>query len=198
MNASQLIKLKSPLILASKSPRRKQLLHSMGFDFEVVPSNINEDKIFNEKASNYVMTLAKAKAAEVASEHPNSIIIGADTTVVFDNSYLNKPKDPNEARQMLNRLSGNTHSVFSGLCIFDTSQMLIQCDYSRTDVTFRKLDDEEINYYVDSGSPMDKAGSYGIQDDMGSIFVESIVGDFYNVVGLPIVKLYKLLRGLSD
>lgn len=197
MNASSLIKLKSPLILASKSPRRKQLLASLGFEFEVKPSHIDEDKIYNEDPAKYVINLAKAKASEIAPDNPNSIIIGADTTVCFEGEYLNKPQDENEAKLMLRRLSGSVHSVYSGICVFDTSQMLIETDYEKTDVKFRNLDAEEIEAYVSSGSPMDKAGSYGIQDDMGAIFVEKIVGDFYNVVGLPLVKLYNILRGLG-
>jgi septum formation protein len=197
MNASSLIKLKSPLILASKSPRRRQLLASLGFEFEVKPSHIDEDKIYNEDPAKYVINLAKAKASEIAPDNPNSIIIGADTTVYFEGEYLNKPQDENDAKLMLRRLSGSVHSVYSGICVFDTSQMLIETDYEKTVVKFRNLDNEEIEAYVSSGSPMDKAGSYGIQDDMGAIFVEKIVGDFYNVVGLPLVKLYKILRGLG-
>lgn len=197
MNASSLIKLKSPLILASKSPRRRQLLASLGFEFEVKPSHIDEDKIYNEDPSKYVINLAKAKASEIATDNPNSVIIGADTTVYFDGEYLNKPRNEEEATKMLSRLSGSVHSVYSGICVFDTRQMLIETDYGKTEVKFRNLDAEEIAAYVKSGSPMDKAGGYGIQDDMGAIFVEKIVGDFYNVVGLPLVKLYKILRGIG-
>jgi septum formation protein len=197
MKASSLFNFQTKLILASKSPRRKQLLESLGLDFEVKPSNVNEDTIFNADPGKYVIELAKAKATKVAIDNPGSIVIGSDTTVYHNGNYLNKPKDHEEAFKMLSTLSGSIHEVYSGICVFDSSNMTIENDFSVTQVKFRNLDKEEIKAYIESGSPFDKAGAYGIQDDFGAIFVEEIKGDFYNVVGMPLVKLYNILRGIS-
>lgn len=183
------------IVLASASPRRKQLLKQISLDFIVKSSNFDEDSVYNENPDQYVMQLAKGKAAEIASmeEYRDFLIIGADTTVYFNNKYLNKPQNKVEAKEMLNNLSNSWHQVFSGICLIDNLNHTINTDYSVTDVKFRKLNEEEIDYYISTGSPMDKAGSYGIQDDFGALFVEQIRGDFYNVVGLPLVKLYALL-----
>lgn len=196
MNAAKLLKLNKRIILASKSPRRKQLLSSFGFDFDVIPSDFDEDTIYNEDPAKYVIDLAKSKALSVGENNPNSIIIGADTTVYFNGEYLNKPSDKKEAKEMLGYLSNSIHSVYSGICVFDSENMLIKTAYEKTDVKFRKLEESEIDAYVAGGSPLDKAGAYGIQDDFGALFVEKINGDFYNVVGLPILKLYSLLKEL--
>lgn len=187
------------IILASASPRRKQLLSQIGLDFKIQASNFDESKIYYEDPAEYVMNLAKYKAQSIAAnvKSKNCLVIGADTTVYFNNKYLNKAIDEQEAKEMLLSLSNNWHSVFSGICVIDTKNNIEKLDYSETKVKFRKLTIEEIEYYISTGSPMDKAGSYGIQDDFGAIFVEEIIGDYYNVVGLPLVKLYKMLRELD-
>lgn len=186
------------IVLASASPRRKQLLKQISLDFIVRASNFDEDQIYNENPEQYVMQLAKSKAADISSEEEfrDHIIIGADTTVYFNGQYLNKPKNEAQAKNMLISLSNSWHQVYTGICVIDNRNFIINTDYSVTDVKFRKLSEEEIDYYISTKSPLDKAGSYGIQDDFGALFVEQIRGDFYNVVGLPLVKLYQMLISL--
>lgn len=186
------------IVLASASPRRHQLLKQISLDFVVKASSFDEDSIYNDFPEQYVMQLAKSKAKEIAKlpEFNDYLIIGADTTVYFNNSYLNKPKDEKEAKLMLENLSNNWHQVYSGICLIDNRTEKTLNDFSVTNVKFRELSNMEIDYYVATGSPMDKAGSYGIQDDFGAIFVEKIEGDYYNVVGLPLVKLYALLLSI--
>ena len=183
------------IVLASASPRRSQLLKQMSLDFEVKVSNFNEDIIYNENPEQYVLELAEGKAKEIAkiNDYSSHIIISADTTVYFNNKYLNKPANPEEAKFMLQSLSNNWHKVYTGICVIDNINNIIKKDCSITNVKFRELNNTEIDYYINTGSPMDKAGSYGIQDDFGALFVEKIEGDYYNVVGLPIVKLYNIL-----
>lgn len=197
MNIANILKINKQIVLASRSPRRKQLLESLGLDFIVHPSDIDESKIYNASPDKYVISLAKAKAVAVSNEYSDSIIIGSDTTVHFKGDYLNKPETKEEAYQMLSSLSGNYHSVYSGISVLDNSRMILKTDYSETKVKFRNLFKDEIEQYIESGSPMDKAGAYGIQDDFGATFVERIKGDFYNVVGLPLVKLYLILMELA-
>lgn len=186
------------IVLASASPRRQQLLKQISLDFVVKASSFDEDSIYNDFPEQYVMQLANCKAKEIAKlpEFNDYLIIGADTTVYFNNSYLNKPKDEKEAKLMLENLSNNWHQVYSGICLIDNRTEKTLNDFSVTNVKFRELSNMEIDYYVATGSPMDKAGSYGIQDDFGAIFVEKIEGDYYNVVGLPLVKLYALLLSI--
>src|SRR4030095_1728561 len=166
------------IILASASPRRKfllrMLLKNFGLNFEVIPANIAE--YIPQKATNFgnlVCDLARLKAAKTASKH-KGIIIGADTIVVYKGKILGKPVSKSDAMRMLGLLSGNEHKVYTGLIIID----------------------KEIRSYSYSGSPMDKAGAYGIQDDLGSTFVEKITGDYFNIVGLPVVKTYLGLNKL--
>ncbi|MBO6576210.1 MAG: septum formation protein Maf [Rhodothermales bacterium] len=180
-----------PVILASGSPRRKALLERLGVPLTVIPSGAPEHILPGESPSSMVARLALDKVREVASSHPESLVIGADTVVVLGDEVLGKPSDPAEARAMLRRLSGCTHAVYTGIAAsFEDRE---SADYTRTAVTFGELSDAEIARYVDGGSPMDKAGAYGIQDDAGSLFVERIDGDYYNVVGLPLRSLYRLL-----
>ena len=183
------------IVLASASPRRQQLLKQISLDFIVKASSFDEESIYNEIPEQYVMQLASCKAQEVAKlpEFNDYLIIGADTTVYFNNSYLNKPNDEREAKLMLQQLSNNWHQVYSGICLIDNKMQKIETNYSVTQVKFRELNEQEVDYYISTGSPMDKAGSYGIQDDFGALFVEEIKGDYYNVVGLPLVKLYLML-----
>jgi nucleoside triphosphate pyrophosphatase len=197
MNLKKLLNINKKIILASQSPRRKILLEQMGLEFLVIASDFDESELYNEIPSEYVTELARGKAEFVARyiDYP-AIIIGSDTTVYFENNYLNKPNDEEDAKNMLRKLSGGWHSVFSGICVIDTESGKIKKDYSETKVKFRELSGEEVDAYVASGSPLDKAGAYGIQDDFGAVFVEKIEGDFYNVVGLPIVKLFTLLKSI--
>ncbi len=179
-------------ILASTSPRRRELLGLLGLPFEVVASRYDES-IVNPSGmapADYVTRLAQGKAAEVAGRTDgDAVVIGADTTVVLDGRFLNKPKDAADAHQMLRELSGRTHEVYTGVCLVRGGTTTT--DYAVTAVSFDTLTDNTINAYVATGEPLDKAGAYGIQGKALS-FIPSIQGDYFNVVGLPLA----LLRGL--
>lgn len=192
---SKLLNIEQKIILASKSPRRIKLLRELGFDFEIKPSNINEDISEKLQPENYVKQLSHLKAKNIAQIcEKNSIIIAADTTVYLNGEFLNKPKNKKDAFEILKKLSGQTHQVFTGISIIDNSKDKEIVDYQKTDVTFRELEDYEIEAYIESGSPMDKAGAYGIQDDFGAVFVSHINGCYYNIVGLPIELLFRKLK----
>jgi septum formation protein len=182
------------IILASGSPRRRYLLRQIGLDFSVVESNVSEEISGDPPPREIVLDLSRRKAEEVASRYDDAIVIGADTIVVLDGAVLGKPVDAADAAKMLRLLSGRTHEVFTGFCIIEKPGGRTAGDVERTSVTFRKLAGPEIDAYVKSGSPMDKAGAYGIQDDMGAIFVERIEGCFYNVVGFPLTRFYMLFK----
>ena len=183
-------------ILASNSPRRKELLAMIGLEFEVKPANIDENITDYFDFSDYVMKLSKQKAEFIAEDlqKTNSgeryIILAADTIVVINGQVLNKPLDYKEAFEMLSLLSNNTHEVYTGFCLINSETKKVVTDFEVTEVTFRKLSDIEIDDYIKTGSPMDKAGAYGIQEDLGAVFVSRINGDYYNVVGLPLQNLY--------
>ena len=181
------------LILASSSPRRKALLKVLGLEFDIVVSDCDEDIDFSSSVSDAVMELSKRKASSVADiSDNNSIIIGADTVVVYDRSVLGKPKDKTEAIQMLKTLNGNTHQVITGFTIINNIDGTIVSDYEVSSVTFKKLTEAEIIEYVNNNNTLDKAGAYSIQGTASS-FVEKLDGDYNNVVGLPIFKLSKYL-----
>jgi septum formation protein len=185
------------IILASQSPRRKKLLSLLGFQFEIVPSSI--DEISSEKDPvKLVEDLAFRKAEDISKKYSNSLIIGSDTIVVYNDSILGKPETTDEASKTLNMLSGKQHKVYTGVSLIrtdDTKEIEKKILFTEvTTVTFSKLDQEDIDFYISTGNPMDKAGSYGIQDDWGATFVSKIEGDFYNVVGLPINNLYHQLK----
>jgi septum formation protein len=179
-----------PIFLASKSPRRKKLLHQLNLKFEVVSVEVNESRKGRETPLRMVRRLAEEKLYEAKKKLGNGIILTADTIVVLNGEILGKPENESEAKIMLRKLSGNTHIVYTGFVVYNSHNDKTIFDYEKTFVTFRKLGKEEIDKYVKTGSPMDKAGAYGIQDDFGAVFVKRINGDYYNVVGLPIAKLY--------
>ena len=183
-----------PLVLASASPRRKLLLRQIGLTFTVDPSTIHERLDRRESPRGNARRIALEKATQVASRRSRGIVVGADTIVVLGRSILGKPKNRKEAARMLGRLSGRSHVVYTGFALVDASTGIALSDVVRTRVRFRKLGDREIADYVRSGSPLDKAGAYGIQDDFGAVFVESIEGCFYNVVGFPLVRFYQRLQ----
>jgi len=193
--ARGLLALPSPVILASSSPRRKALCEMLGIDVEVVPAMIDEDAPSSRAPRRMVEELAFRKASVVYQRYPDSIIVGADTTVVLDGQVLNKPQDAEHARTMLRTLSGRTHTVITGIAVLWHSMQLV--DSRCTDVTFRSLTDVEIDAYIATGSPFDKAGGYGIQDDCGATFVTDIHGCYYTVVGLPLELFYRMLRLIS-
>lgn len=188
------MKLRVPFILASRSPRRRKLLAQLGLDFEVHPSDLDEQATLYQPPDELVEHLALAKARLVAPCFPEALTLGADTIVVIDGTVLNKPADAAEARAMLRRLSGRTHTVYTGLALLHPVSKREVTASEATRVSFAPLSDEEIEAYIATGSPLDKAGAYGIQDDYGAVFIRRIEGDYYNVVGLPLHRLYRLLR----
>jgi septum formation protein len=183
------------LILASRSPRRIQLLAQIGLDVRVAPCEIPEEFDPALSPAENAAALALQKARCVASAIPDGIIIGADTIVVLDGQMLGKPADRDDAVRMLSLLSGRTHTVATGIALVDRPSERSVDAVELTQVTFRPLPRHEIETYVDGGSPMDKAGAYGIQDDYGAVFVTRIEGCFYNVMGLPLARLHMLLAG---
>jgi septum formation protein len=188
------MKLRTDLILASQSPRRKQLLRQLGLTFHVEPSPVEETIPEDGHPADIVRHLALEKAEPISRRYPSALTLAADTVVVHDGAVLGKPRDAAEARAMLRRLSGETHIVFTGLALLHPASSRRIAAHEATRVTFAALSDEEIHAYVASGAPMDKAGAYGIQGDLGAVFVARIEGDFYTVMGLPLHRLYRLLH----
>jgi len=180
------------IILASASPRRKELLSLIGIhDFEVIPSQKEEDPATGLSPAETVMALSLAKARDIAETHGGDLVIAADTLVCLDGALLGKPRDRESAREMLRALSGAKHTVYTGVAICRGGDELVE--HEATDVYFRPMTDGEIENYIDSGEPMDKAGAYGAQG-LGSVFVRKIDGDFFNVMGLPVHRLCLMLR----
>ena len=181
------------VILASSSPRRSQIFSLLGIEFDVVPAKV-EERIIPGKPILTARKLAKEKALSVWKENRNAVVIGADTLVFLGNEIIGKPKNEEEAISILKRLSGRWHSVVTALCVFSPEKIFLTHDIAK--VKFRYLEEEEIISYVRSGEPMDKAGAYGVQG-FGAVIVERINGNFYTVMGLPIVKLYKILKKIN-
>ena len=182
-----------PVVLASKSPRRAELLKLLNIDFIAHPSNYHEPDDENSTPEKLVQTHAYHKAKDVADKFENAWIIGADTIVVLENNILEKPVDRHEAVNMLKFLSDRTHFVYTGYCLLNSQNNKFFTGVQGTAVTFQKLSLPMINYYIDHYQPFDKAGSYGIQD-YSAIFVKNINGCFYNVVGFPLAKFYHQTR----
>lgn len=191
--ASPLIRLPKPLVLASASPRRAELLRLLDLPFTVCPSSITEDGAGHLSPEQQAIHLAVRKAQAVGAVVDWGIVVGADTIVEIDSQILGKPVNEAHARDMLRQLSDRTHNVFTGVALLDRPSGRLLSDVERTAVTFRPLREDEIIAYVASGAPMDKAGAYGIQD-LSAIFAERIDGCFYNVVGFPLTKFYLALR----
>jgi septum formation protein len=184
------------LILASRSPRRHDLLKQIGFDFEVIPSRMTEDFIEAESPQEHVIRLAKAKAMEVACRYPDCWVIAADTIVHINESILGKPKNREEAIEMLHRLSGQEHRVLTGFSVCHLGGGKWDKEVVQTAVKVKTLTAEEVEWYVQTGEPIDKAGGYAIQG-IGSYMVESIRGSYTNVVGLPLCELIQMLGRLK-
>jgi septum formation protein len=181
-------------VLASLSPRRQELLKLLLADFEVVPSHVDESILVGETPEPLVARLAREKALAVQARYPSAKIIGADTVVVRDEEILGKPASLEDARSMLRKLSGGTHQVLTGVCLLHLNAALVEC--STTEVTFAHLTDPEIETYLQSGEPLDKAGAYAIQG-LAARFVERIDGCYFNVVGLPVPRLYQMMKRLD-
>jgi septum formation protein len=186
------------IVLASASPRRARLLRQINLSFTVDPSDIDEVVDPELSPVQLVESLAEQKGRSVMPAHPESLIIASDTIVCLNGDYLGKPESPNEARAMLLSMSRQTHEVYSGVWLAQTgpnAEPIHTVSFAeKTKVTFAALDEAEINRYIATGSPMDKAGSYGIQDDFGAVFVERIEGDYNNVVGFPLQAFYRTLK----
>ncbi|EEM03825.1 Septum formation protein Maf [Bacillus pseudomycoides] len=183
------------LILASGSPRRKELLELAGVPFEIVVSEIEETIGAYSSPADIVMSLALQKASAVVENHEDSVVLGADTIVTYESRILGKPKDEAEAKEILQLLSGKTHEVYTGVALISKEKTVTF--YERTEVTFWELTEEEVDAYIGTKEPLDKAGSYGIQGK-GSIFVQHIQGDYYSVVGLPIARLVRELKQFDN
>ncbi|MCB9187739.1 MAG: septum formation protein Maf [Flavobacteriales bacterium] len=183
---------KYDIILASKSPRRQQLIREIIPEFTIEVREVDEiypDHLKNEEVAMY---LSELKSAAFNDLKENQLVITSDTIVCFENEVLGKPKDKKDAFQMLTRLSGNTHTVFTGVTVKTRNKSATF--YDATDVTFYPLSPEEISYYLETCQPFDKAGSYGIQEWMGYVGIKKMDGEFYNVMGLPLHKLYRELQ----
>ena len=179
------------VILASESPRRREILKYIVEDFEVIPALIDENVLPDDiEVFDVAEYLAVKKAAFVSKQHSEALVIACDTTVITGGNILGKPGDTAEAVKMLKTLSGKTHKVITGVCLFKGKKSMSFCE--TTEVTFYDLSDKEIEDYVKTGDPMDKAGGYGIQE-IGAFLVRAIKGDFYNVMGLPVAKLKREL-----
>lgn len=183
-------------ILASKSQRRNNLLKQIGLDFIAVDSKTEEINSGNYSPLDVIRFNSINKSKSVSQNYKNEIIISADTIVVLDDKILNKPDSEAQAADYLKQLSNKTHLVFTGFNLVDTASKKEIFDYEITKVHFRNLHKDEINFYVETYKPLDKAGAYGIQDDFGCLFIDKIEGDYYNVVGLPLVKMYENLKKL--
>jgi len=182
------------VVLASQSPRRRQLLELVGIRHEVRPADIDESLVVGELPEQYAERLAREKAELVASSENNALVIGADTTVVIDNMVLGKPLDVGDAERMLRMLSGRSHTVMTAVAASCDGRTVSGVEI--VDVTFRVLDDDEIRRYVATGEPMDKAGAYGIQG-YGATLVRRIDGDYFAVMGLSLVRLVSLFAELG-
>jgi septum formation protein len=180
-----------PLVLASQSPRRAELLQRLGLDFEIVPADIDESYVDHEMPADHAERLAREKAFSVAQQRPDALVVGSDTIVVLDADVLGKPRDEREAVRMLLRLSGREHQVFTGVAVANGTRL--ESDLQRVVVRFRNLSERECEEYAATGEPLDKAGAYGIQG-YGSALVEAIHGDYFAVMGLPVVCVLKLVR----
>jgi len=184
------------IILASSSDRRKELLTRLGIKYTAMPSKIDEDGYDYEHPDKLVQELSLAKASNVANVVENALIIAADTVVAHDNKILGKPEDEEDAKRMLQLLENDKHEVFTGLALISADDEMHFLDYDVTEVFMRKVEKEEIERYIKTGEPMDKAGSYGIQGK-GGIFVNKIVGSYFTVMGLPIHLLSMALKSFS-
>jgi septum formation protein len=184
--------IKRPLILASSSPRRQYLMKEAGFEFTVEKPDVEEDFPSEMPVEQVARYLASKKAEFFRPQIHNEIIVTADTVVILGDKIMNKPHDRKEAIQMLTDLSGKTHTVMTGVCILSKEKEESFDD--TTEVTFQSLSEKEIDYYVDNYKPFDKAGAYGAQDWIGMVAIQKITGSYFNVMGLPIHKVYQHLK----
>ncbi|MEJ5103451.1 Maf family protein [Chryseobacterium sp. MYb328] len=183
------------LLLASQSPRRKELLSSLGFEFEVVKIDCEELLPENIKIEQAAAYLSELKADAFRNLAADEVLLTADTVVAFDQKILGKPKDDSDAQHMLRSLSGRIHQVYTGITIKTADKTFTETDVA--DVTFDEISDDEIQYYIQNYKPFDKAGSYGIQEWLGMAKIKSLTGSFYTIMGLPTHLVYKILKEIS-
>lgn len=188
-----------PLVLASASPRRAEILRAVGWQFEKITADIDETLFETETPESYVERLARTKAKAVAEKIESGMVLGADTTVVIDGEVIGKPVDLDDARQMLEKLSGKWHEVLTGVALFkkDANKLIYRDAHQRTRVKFAKLSASEIEFLVQQGAPLDKAGAYAVQAQ-AALFIEQINGDYWNVVGLPVQLVYNLAKQIEQ
>lgn len=180
-----------PLVLASQSPRRAELIGRLGLEFETVPADIDESYLHGETPPQHAERLAREKALKIAADRAGALVIGSDTIVVIDGEVLGKPRDTAHAVEMLTRLSGREHEVCTGVAVAHKGR--VESALERVRVRFRPLDARAAEAYVATGEPMDKAGAYGIQG-YGSALVQGIDGDYFSVMGLPVVRMLELIE----
>jgi septum formation protein len=185
-----------PLILASGSPRRSEILRAVGWPFEAVPADVDETPRAGEPPAEFVRRLAREKAAAVAATRLFGLVLGADTTVVVGGESLGKPRDEEDARRMLRLLSGRTHEVLTGVALVRAESGRTAVHMERTRVRFAEMTDDEISWHVATGDVLDKAGAYAVQG-RAALFIEGVEGDYWNVVGLPVRLVYELARGFE-
>lgn len=183
------------LILASASPRRAAILTAVGWEFEKQIADVDETELPDEKPADYVRRLAREKAVAVAEKYADALVLGADTIVVIENQIVGKPKDSADARRMLKMLSGHWHEVLTGVALvkITAGNLKTKVDMQQTRVKFAELSEAEIEFLIELGEPLDKAGAYAVQAQ-AALFIEKIEGDYWNVVGLPVSLVYELLR----
>jgi len=190
------IRLSEPFILASISPRRQELLRSVGLKFKIIPAHINEEYLDGESPREHVRRLALGKAMTIARKHPDNWVLGADTIVVIDGLILGKPKNKKQAREMLTRLSDREHKVFTGFTLAHGATKVYKARVIQSAVQFKKISPEEMEWYVNCDEPYDKAGGYAVQGK-GAYFIKSIRGSYTNVIGLPLCEVLEELKNLN-
>ena len=186
----------SKLILASTSLRRKDLLAKAGFEYEVIPSDYEEDMTLDMDPRELVMLFAQEKARSVAEKFPDAVVIGADTVIAFGNRAVGKPHTPQKAKETLSRLSGSAHSVLTGFCIMHISADMRESRVVETHVYFKHLSENEVDSYIATGEPLDRAGAYAIQAK-GKFLIDRIDGDYTNVVGFPVQDISEVLASFG-
>jgi septum formation protein len=190
------ISLSAPLILASASPRRQELLRFVGLKFKTIPAHLNEDYIEGESPREHVKRLSQDKAIVIAKKYPNAVVLGADTIVVIDKSILGKPENKYQARKMLRKLSGREHKVFTGFTIAHVASKIKQTKVIQSAVKFKTISAAELEWYIACDEPYDKAGGYAVQGK-GAYFIKSIRGSYTNVIGLPLCEVLETLKKLE-
>jgi septum formation protein len=187
--------LNEKLVLASRSPRRAEILKAVGWAFEILPANVDEKRFEGEAAVPYVRRLAQTKAETVAKNMSTGLVLGADTVVLVDDKILGQPADAEDARRMLELLSGRWHEVLTAVALLRAGADSLVVEHEKTRVRFAEMSRAEIAWYVATGEPMDKAGAYAVQGG-AALFIEEIHGDYFNVVGLPLRLVYKLAQAM--